>query len=61
MLPQADQIDLEMRKYVAQEAYDEWLVTPNVELNFKTPQELLLKRDYQPLWGMIDRMRAAIA
>lgn len=53
MLGIHDQIVLEFKKIIKKELFDEWLNSPNAELDFKTPQEMLNKRNYQPLWNMI--------
>ena len=53
MLPLKDQIDMELRKVVSVEVFDEWMNSPNVELDFKTPRQLMARQDYGPLWKLI--------
>jgi hypothetical protein len=56
MLPIADQLDLELRKLVDPSIYDQWLESPNVDLDMKTPQQLFDTRNHGPLWALIHKM-----
>jgi hypothetical protein len=59
MLSIRDQIELELRKIVKN--YNEWLISPNVELDFQTPEELLSKQQYTKLWTLIYNTKQAIS
>lgn len=61
MLPINDQIELEFRKIIDAETYEEWMKSPNAELDFKTPRDLLAQRQYSMLWAFIYHHRMVIS
>lgn len=53
MLPLADQLYLEFGKLIDDDILDEWMDTPNVQLDFKTPRSFILNRNFTPLWALL--------
>jgi hypothetical protein len=53
MLPLVDQLYLEFGKLIGDNLIEEWLDTPNVQLDFRTPRNLIEKRDFAPLWSLL--------
>lgn len=53
MLPIIDQIEIELHKIIPTDIYEEWMSSPNIALDLKSPRELLIKRQFSKLWSII--------
>lgn len=52
MLSLHAQLDMALIKILGN-SYEEWMRTPNLDFDMKTPIELINQRNYQPIWEFI--------